>query len=220
MLDLSAKLFMRRNEVILQILFFTIVMSFASCSDEKDITGTAWRKNYIMEYCDPASVTLTQSKMSEREIMIFFDKKIIKSDMAEYDTYSRLFNDTDFNREYVPVAPALVLPIHGINIVCDEDYDAGHPKGASLNDIAVFYGISYSDYIASHYRGDPFETVKIDIDDITLDHTRLLANQSMMLYLVTGPTKPGVYNFIIEFDFGDKVVKGKVTMTLNGGGLE
>lgn len=193
-------------------------MSFASCSDEKDITGTAWRKNYIMEYCDPTTVILSQSKLFECQIQIFFDKKIIKPDMAEYDVYSQLFNDTDFNQEYVPVAPALVLPIHGINIVCDEEYDECHPKGTSLNDIALFQGISYFNYVASHYKENHFETLKMGISDIVPDQTQLLANDSMILDLVSGPSKPGVYNFNIEFDFGDKVVKGKVAMTLNGGG--
>lgn len=211
---------MIRNDIILQVLFYAITVSFASCGDDKGLTGTAWRRNYLLEYCDPVSVTLCQPITPEREINIFFDKKIISPDMAEYDVYSQFFNDTDFNQEYVPVAPALVLPIHRINIVCDEDYDECHPKGATLNDIAVFYGISYSDYIASHYLGNPFETVKMNIDDITPDQTALLANQSMMLYLCTSPSKPGIYNFSIEFDFGDRVVQGKVVMTLNGSGLE
>ena len=92
-----------------------------------------------------------------RRFCMYFSKYVIGSENqpAEYTALAQKYGDINPDNVIVPDSiPSMALSsdITGINLITLDDYDAGHPAGSSLNDIALFIYSSTEHYIKAGYR--------------------------------------------------------------------
>ena len=59
-----------------------------------------------------------------------------KTDATKFKELAQKFNDTEYNKiNDIPPPPMMYVQSESLNIVSDQDYDATHPAGSSLNDL-------------------------------------------------------------------------------------
>ena len=111
---------------------------------------------------------------------------------------------------------------------CDKDFDAEHPAGTPLDDIAILAGLeSYYDYVSSGYKKLhdnpeymdpmkevftlPFNQVNADIK-LSTYYTGKYASWSALDF-ASKPDEAGEYTFTIEMTTNGKTLKTTFTHT-------
>ena len=157
---------------------------------------------------------------------VFIDKNDIQSPYKEYAEYFGdtlcLTDHTDYGDNYG--FHACVLPVVAINVVCNKDFDSGHPAGTLLNDIAyleqylnyynclhqksgdnlLYYGkTAYELYNASNFIVENMPLSYIPGNPI------LMMEGYFNIVFSHQPSTPGTYEFTVQFKFGFDPLTGE-----------
>ena len=75
-----------------------------------------------------------------------------KTDVTRFKELAQKFNDTEYNKiNFNPPPPVMYVQSESLNIVSDQDYDATHPAGSSLNDLFLVKYTSVDHILQNHY---------------------------------------------------------------------
>lgn len=81
-----------------------------------------------------------------------------KTDATKFKELAQKFNDTEYNKiNDIPPPPMMYVQSESLNIVSDQDYDATHPAGSSLNDLFLVKYASVDHILQNHYDLTPTE---------------------------------------------------------------
>ena len=163
-------------------------------------------------------------KQKEKVNEVFIDENDL---LSPYKEYAQYYGDTLCITRHVEydVFSACVLPIVGIDVVCNKDFDSNHPSGVLLNDI-MKYGWPQNIYGCLHdvdennnlkyygkkafelYSSETFITNSIQLSDIPKEPLIMMGNQYTLLF-DHEPTTPGTYEFTVKFTFGPDPLTGE-----------
>ena len=157
---------------------------------------------------------------------VFIDQNDIQSPYKEYAEYFGdtlcLTDHTDYGDNYG--FHACVLPVVAIDVVCNKEFDSGHPAGSLLNDIAyleqylnyynclhqksgdnlLYYGKTASDlYYASNFIVENMPLSYIPGSPI------LMMESYFKIIFSHQPTVAGTYEFTVKFTFGPDPLTGE-----------
>lgn len=131
-------------------------------------------ENYVTRYQDPLSsyaavygsideypvpsqsvvqfminLRVTESTVNSQYYDIIIDRQ---TDATKFKELAQKFNDTEYNmiHDVVP-PPVMYVQSASLNIVSDQDYDATHPAGSSLNDLFLVKYASVDHILQNHY---------------------------------------------------------------------
>lgn len=131
-------------------------------------------ENYVTRYQDPLSsyaavygsideypvpsqsvvqfminLRVTESTVNSQYYDIIIDRQ---TDATKFKELAQKFNDTEYNmiHDVVP-PPVMYVQSASLNIVSDQDYDATHPAGSSLNDLFLVKYTSVDHILQNHY---------------------------------------------------------------------
>ncbi|MBR5863740.1 MAG: hypothetical protein IKY76_04200 [Alistipes sp.] len=129
-------------------------------------------------------------------------------------------------------APALAYPIEKISISCDSDFDAEHPAGESLDDIAQLGFCSFYPFIKNGYKhfsltddwryGDrvcytmPFSSVNADVTKLLWAYfttSKISPSYVAKIEFTSQPEKAGEYTFTIEMTTNGETFETTFTHT-------
>ena len=130
--------------------------------------------------------------------------------LSPYKEYAAFYGDTvtKNTHEYYDVN-ACVLPVTGIDVVCDKDFDQDHPAGTSLNDIVYLWNM-VDLYGALHNEVDKSVDGEWNIPLNTLpDNPLQLMQESFFMKFISKPSTPGTYEFTVKFTFGADPLTGE-----------
>lgn len=160
---------------------------------------------------------------------IFIDPNDIASPYKEYSEY---FGDTILKTKHDSGGIVLnslgyicVLPITGIDVTCDKDFDGEHPAGSKLNDIMVWdYFRNYYEYLNvkdkngklcnkgkrlyDFYQEDNYCIESIPLAEIP-NHPLMMAEHDFTIKFNHEPTEHGKYEFTVKFHFGPDPLSGE-----------
>lgn len=75
-----------------------------------------------------------------------------KTDATKFKELAQKFHDTEYNKiNDIPPPPMMYVQSESLNIVSDQDYDATHPAGSSLNDLFLVKYASVDHILQNHY---------------------------------------------------------------------
>jgi hypothetical protein len=201
-----------------------------------DTPWGTFSKNYVNAYIEPKlSDTMTSwyietwerergsFKLEQPSLMLVFGFNTPEEDIIRERLYpeelwypqekvyqfrelAKKNNDTCFNRDG-SFGGCLVDPVESINIVSDSDYDDVHPAGTSLNDIIYIEFRSATEFVASGYTDEKYDTKKhpydlLEIEPLTqfLEKKRNLVDGFFGFIFHHLPTKASEHNFTIYYD--------------------
>lgn len=169
-------------------------------------------------------VNLKETTMKE----VFVDPNDIINPYKEYAEY---FGDTILKTRH-QTGPEYagtnicVMPITGIDVTCDKDFDETHPAGTLLNDIIEYLG--YRDLykylndkdengILLHQGERLYDFYQHSMDtycyNVTLsdipEHPLMMAVDGFNLRFTHTPTEHGKYEFTVKFSFGPDPLSGE-----------
>ena len=131
-------------------------------------------ENYVTRYQDPLSsyaavygsideypvpsqsvvqfminLRVTESTVNSQYYDIIIDRQ---TDATKFKELAQKFNDTEYNmiHDVVP-PPVMYVQSASLNIVSDQDYDATHPAGSSLNDLFLVKYTSVDHILQNNY---------------------------------------------------------------------
>ncbi len=214
-----------------------VFLFMMSCSDKKENSDDFTQNEYVQEYLDNSFVEGYSKDIKSVSFICFgyrnktsgyFNwvdcdtivskhagfKVLLMSEICytiahpEFYEYRDLLNDTYYHGGWHTILMADT--ISKIDIVCNEDFDAEHPAGTSLNDVfSVFVDDPYS-YIKNGYKhpsGKDFYVYGDDINSVAWggvlselafeEHPFL--ESDYMFNLNKSPEKSGTYRFYVTF---------------------
>lgn len=153
---------------------------------------------------------------------------MVRDNEVLYKKYSEQLGDTVYSNTHGRPDPTalrvIVNKISEINVVCNEDFDAEHPKGSSVSDILTFYGSTPVDYIKRVYKWGErsfdnlpkgvsyvYELIKCKASEIAEKNIEFF-DYYFFLNFEKQPENSGTYTFDIVIKFTDKELKETVTM--------
>lgn len=137
-------------------------------------------ENYVTRYQDPLSsyaavygsideypvpsqsvvqfminLRVTESTVNSQYYDIIIDRQ---TDATKFKELAQKFNDTEYNmiHDVVP-PPVMYVQSASLNIVSDQDYDATHPAGSSLNDLFLVKYTCVDHILQNNYDMTPTE---------------------------------------------------------------
>ncbi|MBQ1698449.1 MAG: hypothetical protein II075_11285, partial [Bacteroidales bacterium] len=176
-------------------------------------------EEYAEHYC-----FMTQDKMIKyiEDGKVMVDPNDIISPFKEYAAY---YADTIYPSNHYCELIGLrgevnlcVLPLIGIDVVCNKDYDEEHPAGSKLNDILFYdqYLDTYGYLQSKEYQGESLKIGYGHIKDFEMRRINLLAENPVYLMesdfclrLDHSPAVPDTYEFTIKFTFGSDPLTGE-----------
>lgn len=137
--------------------------------------------------------------------------EFINPQPALFNPIAKHNNDTTYNDTYWDRTPYMSGTAKYINLTCDRDYDAEHPKGALLNDIVKIDYYTAKPFIDSKYKNrrlgdhDKSRTVEL-LRDFNTKQVGML-RYDLNFRLTTAPQTPGLYRFIFTYcdDTGSEI---------------
>ncbi len=149
-----------------------------------------------------------------------------------YKKYAEYFGDTILKTHHGTGAEysgsnICVMPITGIDVTCDKNFDEKHPVGTPLNDIIQYLGYKnlYKYLNEKDENGVPLHQGKrlYDFYQHTLDtnycynvtlsdipeHPLIMAIEHFTLEFTHTPTEHGRYEFTVKFSFGPDPLSGE-----------
>ncbi|MBR5862999.1 MAG: hypothetical protein IKY76_00370 [Alistipes sp.] len=218
-----------------KILFLAFVaLSFCSCKDNIDnkLVGSWASKHFITEYLvaseiavDNVSGTLCLEVSGEEYSVFNGEDKAME--------LTNLYNDNAFKGGVYPgLHPALAYPIDKITICANKDFDAEHPVGEPLDDIARLGFNSFYPFIANGYEYFPTSEewwypdrlpYSIPFADINAEVTKLIEayfttwqispSYVAKIEFASQPEKAGEYTFTIEMTTNGETFETTFTHT-------
>ena len=179
------------------------------CSSHEDI----WTDSYIERYNEINGLRIHQLISGSITFIGSGRSASIKStgeDKVWFDRICHENGDFTYSREVrlmygMPGIIAYTPDIVSIDVYCEDDFDASHPAGSSINEyIKIAYGHA-GDYIASGYKDPPYPDLrrqKRQLSEITPEDMRILL-VGPELHFVTKPEKPGVHSLKIVMKMSD-----------------
>ena len=229
-------------------LFIIVLVSFVmfSCSDDSssleiyndtrkqteewDGGATKMTNHFIDVYLVPDEIKVVHSYDGEialaiigEEYFTHFDNNYKHYEFVEY--LSEFYNDIKYNGYLRGNNDnrAMAYPIDKMTMYCEEDFDAQHPAGKTVDDIVTFDFSSHYNFIQSGYKKNKNSDSRLqDVDCYTLhlnevnaDVATLLALQRtwMVFNFTSAPETPGEYTFTLEMTINGKVLKSTFTHT-------
>ena len=178
------------------------------CSSHEDI----WTDSYIEEYYEINGLRIHQLTSGSITFIGTGRSASIKStgeDKVWFDRICHENGDFTYSREVclmygMPDIIAYTPDIVSIDVLCEDDFDASHPAGSSLNDyIKIAYGHA-GDYIASGYKDPPYPDLrrqKRQLSEITPEDLKVLLYAELLF--VTEPEKTGIHSLKIVLKTAD-----------------
>ena len=75
-----------------------------------------------------------------------------QTDATKFKELAQKFNDTKYNKiNYMSPPPMMYVQSESLNIVSDQDYDATHPAGSSLNDLFLVKYACVEHFLQNNY---------------------------------------------------------------------
>lgn len=216
------------------------IFIISSCKDSdspKEIpaTGTHASPHYITEYLVASEIAVENRngtlclKVSGDEYYTC-DRSNISKEALEL---VNLYNDKSYTGHVYPgMSPALAYPIGKITVCCDMDFDAEHPAGEPLDDIAQLGFCSFYPYIANGYNPFPFtedwqysDRVRYTMPfaSVNAEVTKLMwayfltykisPSYVAKIEFATQPEEAGEYTFTLRMTTHDKTFETNFTHT-------
>ena len=210
-----------------------IALCLFGCTTMKDesLDAPKFSETFIRVYCFVNSNTTSWSYVSSENAV----KIILKGEdiwgkaydglppMAQFNTLARYFGDTNYY-DYIPKIPgmnnAIADEFLSIDIVSNLDFGPGYPAGASLKEMAEFYGTSAYPYIKSGYdfslllrEGDWIDLIDYEsgytpviklLSELTPEDMTLLGRVVHIKF--TDPPPPGNHTFTITMVTKDRTI--------------
>jgi hypothetical protein len=212
-------------------------------------------RSYVMGYFEPAGIELApyphpnpypadchiiSIEMIRGEAYACFRDE----DKSEYDRLSEKHNDTGFNREYhIPIDGGIVefpcVDFTAVDVVCLQDFDAAHPAGTSMIELADICFNTPAQFIAGGYDTTGYEVheqlvysfIKKPLADVTPADLVLLGTGNIddcdphghyrdhigfIIFPATVmPDTPGTYTFKVTFSPDDGSDPFEATVDMN-----
>ena len=183
-----------------------LAFTFSCC----DVAEYYWSDSYIQEYRAINGLYFRHFIGESFRFIGSGRSASIKStgeDKAWFDRICHKNGDFTYSRKVRLLAGhtdviALTPDIVSIDVYCEDDFDALHSAGSSINDcIRITYESAF-DYIVSGYEGDEPSTHSKMLSEITPEDLRILLFGSE-LFFVTKPEKLGIHPLRIVMKTAD-----------------
>ena len=169
------------------------------CSQHEDI----WTDSYIEEYYEINGLRIHQLTFGSVYFIDYGRSASIKStgeDKVWFDWICYENGDFTYGREVrlmygMPGICAYTPNVASIDVYCEDDFDASHPAGSSINEYVKIEYRHAGDYIASGYKDPPYPNLRIQkrqLSEITPEDLRVLLFGPELLF-VTKPEKIGIH---------------------------
>lgn len=180
------------------------------CSSHEDI----WTDSYIEEYYEINGLRIHQLTSGSITFIGSGRSASIKStgeDKVWFDRICHENGDFTYSREVrlmygMPGIIAYTPDIVSIDVYCEDDFDASHPAGSSLNDYIKIKYRSVWSYIAAGYTGpDPYPELRVktrQLSEITPEDLKVLLYDPELLF-VTKPEKTGIHSLKVVLKTAD-----------------
>ena len=184
------------------------VLTFCSCSWGEDY----WTDSYVEAYHEISGLRIHQFTSGSITFIGAGRSASIKSageDKVWFDRICHENGDFTYSREVrlmygMPSIIAYTPDIVSIDVCCEDDFDASHPAGSSINEyIKIAYGHA-GDYIASGYKDPPYPDLrrqKRQLSEITPEDLKVLLYAELLF--VTKPEKTGIHSLKIVLKTAD-----------------
>ena len=185
------------------------VLTFCSCSWGEDY----WTDSYVEAYDEINGLRIHQFTSGSITFIGTGRSASIKStgeDKVWFDRICHENGDFTYGREVrlmygMPGICAYTPNIASIDVYCEDDFDASHPAGSSINEyIKIAYGHA-GDYIASGYKDPPYPDLRIQkrqLSEITPEDLKVLLYDPELLF-VTKPEKTGIHSLKVVLKTAD-----------------
>lgn len=179
-------------------------------------------KNFVVSYQDPTSAyaetrenimnsdPIPEDKpLNQFVVRLQADKSIEISAQTDEEAFQELatrFNDTEYNKRGHYMTNAMYVRSESLNIVSDQDYDASHPAGSSLNDLFTVEYRCADDILKSGYDMQHYNWM---FNELVEDFNRkqpTLVTFGFDFWPTVMPEKTAKHRFTITY----KNVEGKV----------
>jgi len=187
--------------------------------DDKVDKKQEYAEHYF--FADKSTISKYFDWNENRRKDAFIDESEILSPYKEYAEY---FGDTILKTPHPSTEKICVLPITGVDVTCDKDFDSEHPAGTKLNDIMTWgYFPNYYDYLNEKdengkllHKGKRHYDFCIDynyhgqtrpLTDIP-NKPIMMADNDFTIDFNHKPDNPGRYEFTVKFTFGPDPLSG------------
>ena len=179
------------------------------CSSHEDI----WTDSYIERYNEINGLRIHQLTSGSITFIGSGRSASIKStgeDKVWFDWICYENGDFTYGREVrlmygMPSIIAYTPDIVSIDVYCEDDFDASHPAGSSINEYIKIAYRHAGDYIASGYKDPPYPDLRIQkrqLSEITPEDLKVLLYGPELLF-VTKPEKTGIHSLKIVLKTAD-----------------
>lgn len=209
-----------------------VAIAFCSCKDDKQDGLFRKRKHYITEYLIASEIAVDNVggtlclQVSGTEISVFnYNEKAV--------ALSNMYGDNGWTGVVGPgLQPALAYPIDKITIYSNKDFDAEHPAGEPLDDIAQLEFSSFYPFIANGYKEFPrtddwwyYDRVRFSMPfaSVNAEVTKLIEayyttwqispSYVAKIEFASQPEKAGEYTFTIEMTTNGETFETTFTHT-------
>ena len=178
------------------------------CSSHEDI----WTDSYIERYDEINGLRIHQLTFGSITFIGSGRSASIKStgeDKVWFDRICHENGDFTYSRKVrlmygMPGIIAYTPDIVSIDVCCEDDFDASHPAGSSINEYIKIAYRHAGDYIASGYKDPPYPDLrrqKRQLSEITPEDLKVLLSAELLF--VTKPEKTGIHSLKIVLKTAD-----------------
>ena len=178
------------------------------CSSHEDI----WTDSYIEEYYEINGLRIHQLTFGSITFIGSGRSASIKStgeDKAWFDRICHENGDFTYSRKVrlmygMPGIIAYTPDIVSIDVCCEDDFDASHPAGSSINEYIKIAYRHAGDYITSGYKDPPYPDLrrqKRQLSEITPEDLKVLLSAELLF--VTKPEKTGIHSLKVVLKTAD-----------------
>lgn len=195
---------------------FTIVvgavllgLSTASCSKSDNPKGEdepTFVKRYISAYIVPSSLSIVPTS---NDVQINFEGERIERGEL-YESWADRNNDFYNRKGLFSNAVAVADSLKSVKLITKSDFDAAHPAGSDVSDLANCTYYSLYKYVHNGYKGPEPETISSSCQAVNANTTQLML-PSLRFSFGQKPTTSGTYDFDLVLQFINTELTGKVT---------
>lgn len=197
-------------------------------------TGTWVTSHFITEYL-VASEIAVENKNGTLCLKVLGDEYYTYTSNVSKEAIglANIYNDNYYTGGIHPgMHPALAYPLDKITISCDADFDAEHPAGEPLDDIAQLGFCSFYPFIENGYQyfpmpddwwyNDrirytmPFASVNAEVTKLLWAYfltSRISPSYVAKIEFASQPAEPGEYTFTLEMTTNGETLKTEFTHT-------
>ena len=213
-------------------LSFAILIVLFSCAKENNKHQNSYTPSphYVSEYMVPSDIKVVPANDTFNIEFSGIIYPTFRGEDYEYNdivkSLSELYGDTYYKGVAKPQPgsnPALAYPIDEISIYCDKNFDAEHPAGELLNDIATmnyksyynFIKNGYLPYTQNHPNEQDVDSYSLCFDNINAEITKLvsLRRKFTTILFTSAPAEPGEYTFTLEMTTNGETLTTEFTHT-------